>query len=173
LDAADHDSCLSGGLHAKGDDPTNPTTTTCRACFPFLQAKTTHGSTGVAAQAGPFLANAQLKAGLRHLQLDGPARRAGGIRMFAHVPETSAASLGLVDPGKLAMHDWRHAGGVRMVASVPRREAQACAASLKLVEALKLAVHDRRRVDELVTLFDYAGSVEAHGQVTLVLTSHV
>ena len=34
----------------------------------------------------------------------------------------------------------------------------------RLVTALERAVHDRRRVDELVTLFEYNGQVEAAGQ---------
>jgi hypothetical protein len=51
-----------------------------------------------------------------------------------------------------------------MVASVPKHEEASSSAPLDLVAALKLAVHDRRRVDELVTCFDYSASVEAHGQ---------
>ena len=34
----------------------------------------------------------------------------------------------------------------------------------RLIEALSLAVSDRRRVDELVTLFEYDGLVEAAGE---------
>lgn len=51
-----------------------------------------------------------------------------------------------------------------MVASVPKHDEPSSSAPLELVAALKLAVDDRRRVDELVTCFDYSGSVEVDGQ---------
>eukprot|EP00962_Isochrysis_galbana_P051394 scaffold22790_cov134-Isochrysis_galbana.AAC.1 len=51
-----------------------------------------------------------------------------------------------------------------MVASVPKHDKPSSSAPLELVAALKLAVDDRRRVDELVTCFDYSGSVEVDGR---------
>mmetsp|Transcript_17659 Transcript_17659/g.55768 ORF Transcript_17659/g.55768 Transcript_17659/m.55768 type:complete len:580 (-) Transcript_17659:377-2116(-) len=82
-------------------------------------------------RAGSLLTNAQRRAGLRHLQTGGPARRSSTIAM---------------------------------VASVPKHDKPSSSAPLELVAALKLAVDDRRRVDELVTCFDYSGSVEVDGR---------
>ena len=98
-----------------------------RLAPPVLTHSCSHGLS----QAVPLLTNAQRRAGLRHLQLDGPARRSSVIQA---------------------------------VASVPERGETSSSTALDLISAIKLAVEDRRRVDELVTLFDYSGTIDVNGQ---------
>jgi len=62
------------------------------------------------------------------------------------------------------LHGCRRRCGVLAMETVHTTATETPAHVTRLVEALSLAVSDRRRVDELVTLFEYDGLVEAAGE---------